>query len=377
MEDVERCLFDLRRGLPIRLRDTDVDALIWPVEHLDSAALKRLRSVADAEPELVVTGHRLTSILGDQTDYSDITTSRIAVKHGDTTDDLIRWSCAPDADFDVQRIRQDTKAGTNQRIDGLVLYLMRRALLLPAAVVAPVAASARTELDADVESRRVLCISPAAVNDYHRERLTVLKRVSEADIPLAEASRTRFVVFREPDAIREHIAILIGDSREWPQAVPVRLHSACLTGDLFASLRCDCGEQLRGSVSAIAGRGGGVLLYLAQEGRSIGLANKLRAYHLQDEGLDTVDADQVLGFGEDERRYQVAAQMLAAFDIQTIDLLTNNPAKLEAMGEYSIDVVAREAIYGRLTEENSRYLKAKATRSGHWLDSLLDGAVEG
>lgn len=377
MEDVERCLFDLRRGLPIRLQDTDADVLIWPVEHLDGVALERLRRVADAEPALVVTGHRLASILGDKSDYSETTAARVAVEHGDEANDLIRWACAPDASLDAQRIQLDTTVDIDQHVDGLALYLMRRALLLPAAMVAPVAASARTELDADVESRRVLCVDSAAVHNYHREQLAGLKRVSEANIPLAEASRTRFVVFREPDAMREHIAILIGDSREWPKAVPVRVHSACLTGDLFGSLRCDCGEQLRGSVSTLAERGGGVLLYLAQEGRSIGLANKLRAYHLQDEGLDTVDADQVLGFGEDERRYQVAAQMLAAFDIQTIDLLTNNPAKLAAMGEYGIDVASREAIYGRLTHENHRYLSAKATRSGHWLDSLLDGAVDG
>ncbi len=178
-------------------------------------------------------------------------------------------------------------------------------------------------------------------------------------------------MFREADGMREHIAILIGDPQTWNDAVPVRLHSACLTGDLFGSLRCDCGEQLRESVRAIDERGGGVLLYLAQEGRGIGLANKLRAYTLQDGGLDTVDADQVLGFGEDERTYGVALEMLEQLQIQRIELLTNNPEKLNAMAQGGIEVVNRRGVYGKLTRQNQRYLDAKAKRAGHWLEEVL------
>ncbi|NNC23113.1 GTP cyclohydrolase II RibA [Salinisphaera sp. USBA-960] len=372
MEHVERCLFDLRRGLPIRLRDDTVDVLIWPVEHLDENALGRLRHVADDNPALVVTGHRLASVKSIASQANETSNARIGITAADAADDVIRWACTPDVEIDAGRIGP----GPDDNIDTLALFLMRCALLIPAAVVATIGVDARGELDTDVDTRDLLSIEPATVHAYEAGRPEPLKRVSESEVPLADASSTRFVVFREPDGMREHIAILIGDSQHWPTPVPVRLHSACLTGDLFGSLRCDCGEQLRGSVAAIGERGGGVLLYLAQEGRGIGLANKMRAYHLQDDGLDTIDADQVLGFSEDERRYTIASEMLAALDIHTIDLLTNNPAKLDAMRQNGIAVAARQAIYGYLTPQNRGYLNAKATRAGHWLDNLLDHSAE-
>lgn len=373
MEDVERCLFDLRRGLPVRITDASVDVLVWPLEHLNDSALERLRGVCVDNLSLIVTRHRLASVARlDDAQHLDAT-ARINVAPAEQANDIIRRACAPDADIDASHIRSDEASNA----DALAIYLMRRALLIPAAVVATVDPANRSGLDHDVETRRLLAVDPATIRGYQDEQPVQLSRVSEADVPLAEAANTHFVVFREPDGMREHVAILIGNTGEWPESVPVRLHSACLTGDLFASLRCDCGEQLRGSVSAIAERGGGVLLYLAQEGRGIGLANKMRAYHLQDDGLDTVDADQVLGFGEDERRYNVAGQMLTALAIDQIDLLTNNPSKIDAMHQEGIDVTARSAIYGNLTRDNRRYLNAKATRAGHWLDSLLDDAAEG
>ncbi|MBS0553593.1 MAG: GTP cyclohydrolase II, partial [Proteobacteria bacterium] len=165
--------------------------------------------------------------------------------------------------------------------------------------------------------------------------------------------------------------IVIGDAARWQDAVPVRLHSSCLTGDLFGSLRCDCGEQLRRGVAAINAKGGGVLLYLSQEGRGIGLANKLRAYGLQDQGLDTIDADQVIGFSKDERNFRIAHDMLQQLGIHKVKLLTNNPSKVEALQRAGINVVAREAIYGEVTAQNQRYLQTKANRHGHWLHDLL------
>jgi GTP cyclohydrolase II len=151
----------------------------------------------------------------------------------------------------------------------------------------------------------------------------------------------------------------------------VRLHSACLTGDLFGSLRCDCGEQLRGSLDHFRRRGGGVLIYLAQEGRGIGLGNKIRAYTLQEAGLDTVDADGVLGFGSDERRYDAAVAILRHLGITRVELLTNNPQKVEAVEEGGIEVTSRTPIYGGINRHNLRYVQAKVDRSGHWLMDMI------
>jgi GTP cyclohydrolase II len=196
-------------------------------------------------------------------------------------------------------------------------------------------------------------------------------------VPLAEGEDSRFMLFREAHGLQEHVAILVGRQSEWPDPVPVRLHSACLTGDLFGSLRCDCGEQLRGSMEVFQARGGGVLLYLAQEGRGIGLRNKFRAYTLQDDGLDTIDADGTLGFGPDERSYDVAVRILENLGVRRIELLTNNPEKVRAMQEAGISVLRRQPVHGTLTRHNLPYVRAKVQRAGHWLGDMLSQPLSG
>jgi GTP cyclohydrolase II len=151
----------------------------------------------------------------------------------------------------------------------------------------------------------------------------------------------------------------------------VRLHSACLTGDVFGSRRCDCGDQLRLALTCVEKLGGGVILYLAQEGRGLGLANKMRTYQLQDHGFDTVDANTTLGFDDDERDYGIAARMLQMLNCTRIVLLTNNPAKLEGLAKAGIDIASRMPLEAPINADNRRYMTAKAERAGHRLDHLL------
>jgi GTP cyclohydrolase II len=185
-------------------------------------------------------------------------------------------------------------------------------------------------------------------------------------VPLADAENARLVAFRPRDGGGEHLAIVIG-APDPADAVLVRLHSQCFTGDLLASLRCDCGEQLRGAIAAIARAGGGVLLYLPQEGRGIGLVNKLRAYQLQDAGFDTLDANEQLGFDADERVYLPAAEMLRQLGFLQVRLLTNNPDKVAALERCGIRIVERVPHVFPANGHNERYLRTKATRSGHFL----------
>jgi GTP cyclohydrolase II len=158
--------------------------------------------------------------------------------------------------------------------------------------------------------------------------------------------------------------------------VPVRLHSAFLTGDLFGSLKCDCGVQLRGAVKDIAAMGGGILLYLDQEGRGNGLANKIRAYDLQACGFDTFEADEILGYGLDQRRYDFAASMLHDLGVQRVRLLSNNPAKIAALQQAGLDITASQPSLGRVTAENLRYLTQKRDRTEHTLGSDIERRVE-
>lgn len=196
-----------------------------------------------------------------------------------------------------------------------------------------------------------------------------LQLVVRARVPLKGAEAAELVAFRPANGGPEHYAILIGDKAGAALAPPgpvlARLHSECFTGDLLASLRCDCGDQLRGAIKTISASGGGVLLYLAQEGRGIGLMNKLRAYRLQDEGYDTLEANRRLGFEEDERLYEIAARMLRILGYQRVRLLTNNPHKMAALQAAGIEVVARVPHHFPDNIHNREYLRTKATKAGH------------
>ena len=194
-----------------------------------------------------------------------------------------------------------------------------------------------------------------------------LRQIVSADVPLNNAPDSRVVAFRSHGSAIEHLAIVIGRP-ETTDAPLVRIHSECFTGDLLGSMRCDCGEQLRGAIRRMAEDGSGVLLYLAQEGRGIGLVNKLRAYGLQDRGLDTMDANRALGWGADERNFLIGATMLRIMGINRVRLLTNNPEKVDAMTACGIEVTGREPHLFAPNGVNDEYLATKAARFGHMLD---------
>ncbi len=156
----------------------------------------------------------------------------------------------------------------------------------------------------------------------------------------------------------------------------MRIHSACLTGDVFGSRRCDCGDQLQLALTRLQEAGGGIILYLAQEGRGVGLANKMRTYKLQDGGLDTVDANTTLGFDDDEREYGVAVRMLQMLGCARVVLLTNNPAKLDGLAKAGIEITGRMPLETPINADNRRYMTAKAARAGHQLGHLMSALAE-
>jgi GTP cyclohydrolase II len=298
----------------------------------------------------------------------------LALAEGATPEAILQLAMAPGITFPGNGSRPGLRPASPAESAGLALIRFGR--LLPALV--GVAADRDTsELGRWVGDGTVLEVSQADVDSVVLRSGIEVTHVAEAPVPLADAEHSRFVFFREGGGFLEHVAVLIGARESWPDPVPTRLHSACLTGDLFGSLRCDCGEQLRGSLRHFQKRGGGVLVYLAQEGRGIGLGNKIRAYTLQEEGLDTVDADGTLGFGADERRYEAAVAILKHLGIERVELLTNNPEKVRALEEGGVQVSQRTPLYGGLNRHNLRYVQAKVDRSGHWLMDMISQRVSG
>lgn len=344
-------------------------ALVAAVEGLGLDRLEQLRSL-DVPLRLVVTHHRgramEISTNGGQGHLS------VGLDAGETPETILALATARRPAQSGTPFPLDTRPATPTESAGLALA--RSGRLLPALVSVDVD-PASALLTQWIEDGTLLGVSNEEIECEVAWSGIEITSVAEAPVPLADAEDSRFVFFRESGGLLEHVAVLIGPREAWPDPVPVRLHSACLTGDLFGSLRCDCGEQLHGSLDHFKNRGGGVLVYLAQEGRGIGLGNKLRAYTLQEEGLDTVDADGVLGFGADERRYDAAVAILHHLEIVQIELLTNNPHKVRAVEEGGIEVVKRTPLYGGINRHNLRYVQAKAARSGHWLMEMISQRV--
>ncbi len=238
------------------------------------------------------------------------------------------------------------------------LQLAKLARLLPAMLV-------RTGILPETGGA-LLRVNAQAVLRHPADAGLFLVQAAEARVPLDDAENARIVAFRPPDGGIEHLAILIGRP-ETAEAPLTRVHSECFTGDLLGSRRCDCGPQLHQAIRRMSAEGAGVLLYMAQEGRGIGLVNKLRAYTLQDAGLDTLDANSALGFGADERSFVAAASMLKQLGMRRVRLLTNNPEKIAGLSAHGIEIVGRVSHAIAANGENDLYLETKARRFGHLL----------
>jgi GTP cyclohydrolase II len=238
--------------------------------------------------------------------------------------------------------------------DHPAVQLMKHAGLLPHAVV--------EELKDSEDD--LLRVSAEAIARYPAALAESLEKVSEATVPLKGADKARVIAFRPRFGHEEHLAVIIGEP-EKQKAPLVRIHSSCVTGDVFGSLRCDCGPQLQRAVEEIQASGGGAIIYLSQEGRGIGIANKLRAYALQDKGMDTVEANEALGFAPDERNFALAGRILKEIGLKRVTLLTNNPEKVAALGTYGIAVEKRLSLVTPSNPYNARYLDTKVTKLGH------------
>ncbi|MBV9968713.1 MAG: GTP cyclohydrolase II RibA [Xanthobacteraceae bacterium] len=355
---VQRGIAEFQAGRPVLIAAHGECQAALPVDGLTQAACDAFRALcAPAEVGLVVTARR-ARVLG-----FDVPGPLLIPLSGKETRDTI-WSIA--AGLDGKPRPQVESAG---EAAAQAVVLAKLAQRLPALMVADAGALApvvRTEM---------IAVKADAVARFGTSVVDTLEIVSEARIPLEDGVTARFCVFR--DAVgATPVAIIVGDP-DFSAPVAVRVHSACLTGDVFGSRRCDCGAQLKLAVAQLSESGGGVVLYLEQEGRGLGLANKMRAYELQDGGLDTMDANMMLGFDDDERDYGVAARMLRMIGAKRVLLLTNNPGKLEALSEGGVDIAARVPLHTRINPENRRYLATKAARAGHWLEGMLESAKPG
>ena len=349
-ERVVRAVQALRRGLPVILREgRSAGTLAYAVETVAASALAKIGKSRDVRQLLSHARARTLKIRLYTPGVVAIAPER------PLTPERLRAIADPTSDLaEPMKGPFETVRETLPDAYAAAVKLAKLAGLLPSVIVARAPAGL---VQAPV-------LSPRDIQEYESEAVRSLAIVTRARVPLEDAEKAELVAFRAHDGGPEHYAIVINAPRR-DRAVLSRLHSECFTGDLLGSLKCDCGTQLRGGIRAIAEAGGGVLLYLAQEGRGIGLINKLRAYRLQDQGFDTIEANERLGFEADERLYGVAARMLELLGYKSVRLLTNNPDKVEALRAAGVTVVERVAHAFPDNEHNRAYLQTKAAKAGH------------
>lgn len=342
--DVARAIDALRRGWPVSLDGVGLLA----VETADAGALAAIDG--EARADILIAGNRAATLkLGNQRDGTPDAPVLIARPAWVGLNEAIAIA---DPAFDLAAPLKGpftTLPAPDATMAKAALRLTRLAGLLPALFVGTATDPAVT-------------LSADAVAGFGRGPVKI---VSRARLPNRHDAAGEIIAFRAEDDPSEHVALVFGSPN---RAAPlVRVHSECLTGDVFGSLKCDCGPQLAAALDRIAASGWGILLYLRQEGRGIGLINKLRAYALQDQGFDTVDANLRLGFADDERDFSVAARMLNALGQNEVRLLTNNPRKAEALKTLGINVAQVVPLQAGANPHNQAYLNTKRDRSGHQL----------
>jgi GTP cyclohydrolase II len=351
-EKIARVRSDFRMGVSVVLCSGDEQWMVGPAETITFSRFVGMRAMG--QMELAITDWRAQTLSTWATD-GDV--ARLAVPQ-DQGLDWVRSVSDPSDDLSNPLKGPFTPIfGGAADVHRAALAICKMAHLLPSVVVVNVSNQDLCGLDR---------IDLDLITDTINNPVNQLSEISAAAVPIKVSNASRVHVFRPLDGGEEHYAIEIGDP-DRTKPVLSRLHSACFTGDILGSLKCDCGPQLQAALSSIAADGSGVLLYLNQEGRGIGLANKMRAYALQDQGFDTVEANHRLGFEDDERNFKLGAEILRLMGFNSVRLMTNNPAKVASMETAGIDVFERVPLKVGVTALNEKYLETKAKKSGHIL----------
>ena len=366
---IERAISELRRGGKVVVSDINsgISVLLTAAEMVEKDTVLNLSQLTFSRPNIILSSNRAHA-LGLNSNECPCS---ISIDRDWTVNDILSI-CMPIINY-PELLLNGVIYEKDDSIVSTCLLILRQARLLPAGLISIISNIPIEKIQGWSSINNFVYVDANNVTSFDRnnaERLTMSVR---AKVPLAETDNCEMVIFRPKDGGHEHFCLLIGKSRnildsKLPNHIPmVRIHSQCITGDILDSLKCDCGQQLKQSIKLMAKADEGILIYLAQEGRDIGLLNKLRAYSLQDGGMDTVEANLALGFNDDERLYFPVKEILKQFNIQSVKLITNNPKKIDHLTNLGIKVVERISIKIPSNKHNKKYLNTKSKKSGHIL----------
>ena len=361
---IERAISELRRGSKLVISDINsgISVLLVASELIEKHTIDELSKLALSRPNIILSKNRSKAIGINGADGP----CSILIKNFWNLDDILSL-CMPLVNHKTPKVDGALSESYNGVVSSCIL-LLRQSRLLPAGLMTIISDVSLEQINKWAFDKNLIQINTSDIKSYEKVSANSLIMSVRAKVPILHTENCEIIIFRPKDGGHEHFCLVFGKNRTLKSNhALVRIHSQCITGDVLDSLKCDCGQQLKQSIKLMAKADEGILIYLAQEGRDIGLLNKLRAYSLQENGMDTVEANEDLGFNDDERLYYPAKAILDQLSITKVKLITNNPKKVEHLRNLGINVTKRISIKISPNKHNKKYLKTKSTKSGHIL----------
>ena len=361
---IERAISELRRGGRLVISDfnSGTSVILVASELIESNTVDDLSKLTLSRPSIILSKNRSKAIglNGADGPFS------ILIKNNWKTNDILSL-CMPLTNYVTPKI-DGALPESNSEIVSSCILLLRQSRLLPAGLMSIISNVNVEKINNWAFDKNLIHVDTTDIKSYEKVNANSLFMSVKAKVPILQSENCEIIIFRPKDGGNEHFCLVFGKNRELKSDhALVRIHSQCITGDVLDSLKCDCGQQLKQSIKLMANADEGVLIYLAQEGRDIGLLNKLRAYSLQENGMDTVEANEDLGFNDDERLYYPAKEILNQLKIKSVKLITNNPKKVEHLKNLGVNVTTRVPIKIPPNKHNKKYLETKSNKSGHLL----------
>ena len=362
---LDRILFELNRGNNIILSDNEnrFNILFTATEKINESVLSFHKKFSNSFPSILLSPERCKT-LNIKTDYC----CSLTINSKWTIDKIFNLDLSKNTN---SKFKLNGFIEEKSKLMNLSLKLLKKGKLLPSGIISIINNTQKISIDQLAFKYKVSILNVTEIDELFHIKLPDIEIITRAKLPIKKTKDAEIIVFKYNNEPRDYFCILIGkaNKKKSTSFIPtVRIHSQCVTGDIFHSLKCDCGEQLNKSIDIMVKNGEGMIIYLPQEGRDIGLTNKIRAYKLQEDGLDTVDANLTLGFSDDERSYDVAVAMLKKLNYTKINLITNNPKKINKLNEEGLEVVNLIKLKIKPNEINKNYLNTKKIKSNHILD---------
>ncbi len=361
---IERAISELRRGGKLVVSDNNagISVLLFASELIENDTINQLSNLALSRPNIIISKNRSNAIGINNANGP----CSILINNNWTLNDILSL-CMPLTGHKTPKI-EGALTESNDGIISSCILLLRQSRLLPAGLMTIISNVSVEKINKWAFNKNLINVDISDIRSYEKIKANNLNIAVKAKVPISYTENCEIIIFRPKDGGNEHFCLVFGKNRSLTKNnALLRIHSQCITGDVLDSLKCDCGQQLKESIKIMAEADEGVLIYLAQEGRDIGLLNKLRAYTLQENGLDTVEANEDLGFNDDERLYYPAKEILSQLNIKNVELITNNPKKVEHLKSLGINVTKRIPIKINPNKYNKKYLETKSKKSGHIL----------